>query len=96
MDCGRNGVGEYFKEGYKTPTGAIRRASVGDVVEIIDNLCIGCKACANNCPYDAIVMNVSPAAPLRVTLRLLPSKVNPDGVTTTFTSTLSAGIVLTF
>ncbi len=39
------------------PTGAIRRASVGDVVEIVDDLCIGCKACANNCPYDAIVMH---------------------------------------
>ncbi len=39
------------------PTGAIRRASVGEVVEIVDDLCIGCKACANNCPYDAIVMH---------------------------------------
>ncbi|NUO79360.1 cyclic nucleotide-binding domain-containing protein, partial [candidate division KSB1 bacterium] len=39
------------------PTGAIHRARVGEVVEIIDDLCIGCKACANNCPYDAIVMH---------------------------------------
>ena len=39
------------------PTGAIRRASVGDVVEIIDDLCIGCGSCANNCPYDAITMH---------------------------------------
>jgi CRP-like cAMP-binding protein len=39
------------------PTGAIRRASFGDVVEIADNLCIGCQACAKNCPYDAIVMH---------------------------------------
>ncbi|MCI0697162.1 cyclic nucleotide-binding domain-containing protein [candidate division KSB1 bacterium] len=39
------------------PTGAIRRSGAGDVVEIVDNLCIGCKACANNCPYDAIVMH---------------------------------------
>jgi len=38
------------------PTGAIRRANIGAVVEIEDDLCIGCKACANNCPYDAIVM----------------------------------------
>jgi CRP-like cAMP-binding protein/Fe-S-cluster-containing dehydrogenase component len=38
------------------PTGAIRRADVGDVVEISDPLCIGCQSCANNCPYDAIVM----------------------------------------
>jgi Fe-S-cluster-containing dehydrogenase component len=38
------------------PTGAIRRAAVGDVVEIADNLCIGCSSCANNCPYDAITM----------------------------------------
>jgi Fe-S-cluster-containing dehydrogenase component/CRP-like cAMP-binding protein len=39
------------------PTGAIRRAAVGEVVEIVDDLCIGCQACANNCPYDAIVMH---------------------------------------
>jgi Fe-S-cluster-containing dehydrogenase component len=39
------------------PTGAIRRARAGEVVEIVDDLCIGCQACANNCPYDAIVMH---------------------------------------
>lgn len=39
------------------PTGAIRRAGMGKVVEINDNLCIGCKVCAVNCPYDAIVMH---------------------------------------
>ncbi len=39
------------------PTGAIRRAGVGDVVEIDDNLCIGCGNCAGKCPYDAIVMH---------------------------------------
>lgn len=39
------------------PTGAIHRAQVGDVVAIDDNICIGCQACANNCPYDAIVMH---------------------------------------
>ncbi|MFQ5607319.1 MAG: cyclic nucleotide-binding domain-containing protein, partial [Candidatus Zixiibacteriota bacterium] len=33
------------------PTGAIRRSGAGDVVEIDDALCIGCRACANNCPY---------------------------------------------
>lgn len=38
------------------PTGAIRRANVGDVVEIRENICIGCSTCANNCPYDAIMM----------------------------------------
>jgi len=38
------------------PTGAIRRADVGDVVEIDDKICIGCHTCANNCPYDAITM----------------------------------------
>jgi len=38
------------------PTGAIRRANIGAVVEIEDQLCIGCKTCAGNCPYDAIVM----------------------------------------
>ncbi len=39
------------------PTGAIRRANVGEVVEIDDNLCIGCGNCAGKCPYDAIVMH---------------------------------------
>ncbi len=39
------------------PTGAIRRANVGEVVEIDDNLCIGCSNCAQKCPYDAIVMH---------------------------------------
>ena len=39
------------------PTGAIRRANVGEVVEIDDMLCIGCGACAENCPYDAIIMH---------------------------------------
>lgn len=38
------------------PTGAIRRTNVGAVVEISEPLCIGCSACAGNCPYDAIVM----------------------------------------
>jgi len=39
------------------PTGAIRRANVDDVVEIKDEICIGCSSCASNCPYDAIVMH---------------------------------------
>ncbi len=39
------------------PTGAIRRANVGDVVEIKDPICIGCATCHDNCPYDAIVMH---------------------------------------
>ncbi len=39
------------------PTGAIRRANVGEVVEVADDLCIGCGNCANKCPYDAIVMH---------------------------------------
>lgn len=39
------------------PTGAIHRAGVDDVVEIEDKICIGCSTCANNCPYDAIVMH---------------------------------------
>ncbi|MFQ5651983.1 MAG: cyclic nucleotide-binding domain-containing protein [bacterium] len=38
------------------PTGAIKRASVGEVVAISDPLCIGCSACATKCPYDAITM----------------------------------------
>ncbi len=38
------------------PTGAIRRAGVGDVVEIDAELCIGCQACYHKCPYNAITM----------------------------------------
>ena len=38
------------------PTGAIRRAGVGDVVEIDPELCIGCQACYHKCPYNAITM----------------------------------------
>jgi Fe-S-cluster-containing dehydrogenase component/CRP-like cAMP-binding protein len=38
------------------PTGAIRRANVGEVVAIDPSLCIGCSACQQNCPYDSIVM----------------------------------------
>jgi Fe-S-cluster-containing hydrogenase component 2 len=36
------------------PTNAITRSSQGEVS--IDDKCIGCSNCANNCPYDAIVM----------------------------------------
>ena len=39
------------------PTGAIHRSGIADVVDITDSLCIGCSTCANNCPYDAIVMH---------------------------------------
>jgi Fe-S-cluster-containing dehydrogenase component len=39
------------------PTGAIHRAGATDVVEITEEVCIGCSTCANNCPYDAIVMH---------------------------------------
>lgn len=39
------------------PTGAIARVNVGEVVAIDPALCIGCGACAENCPYDAIVMH---------------------------------------
>jgi Fe-S-cluster-containing dehydrogenase component/CRP-like cAMP-binding protein len=39
------------------PTGAIHRTNVGDVVNIDPSICIGCSACAQNCPYDAIVMH---------------------------------------
>lgn len=39
------------------PTGAIRRINVGDVVEIDPDICIGCGACEQNCPYDSIVMH---------------------------------------
>ena len=39
------------------PTGAIHRKGVGDVIDVEDGICIGCGTCANNCPYDAIVMH---------------------------------------
>ena len=38
------------------PTGAIHRSSAGGEVIINPITCIGCKACFNNCPYDAIRM----------------------------------------
>jgi Fe-S-cluster-containing dehydrogenase component/CRP-like cAMP-binding protein len=38
------------------PTGAIHRDSFGGEVVINPTTCIGCKACYNNCPYDAIRM----------------------------------------
>ena len=49
------------------PTGAIRRANVSSVVEINEDICIGCGSCGSNCPYDAIVLqdtgqNWGPAA----------------------------------
>src|SRR6185503_13846450 len=38
------------------PTGAIHRESFAGQVVINPATCIGCKACANNCPYEAIRM----------------------------------------
>jgi Fe-S-cluster-containing dehydrogenase component len=38
------------------PTGAIHRSMLEGEVVINDITCIGCSACANNCPYDAIRM----------------------------------------
>ncbi|NKB23084.1 MAG: 4Fe-4S dicluster domain-containing protein [Kiritimatiellae bacterium] len=38
------------------PTGAIHRDEIEGQVVINDVTCIGCGACANNCPYDAIRM----------------------------------------
>lgn len=38
------------------PTGAIARRGTNGIVQIEESLCIGCKACAKNCPYDAIMM----------------------------------------
>jgi len=38
------------------PTGAIHRHAFGGEVVINQATCIGCKLCANNCPYDAIRM----------------------------------------
>lgn len=38
------------------PTGAIHRDPLGGQVVINDRTCIGCSACAKNCPYEAIRM----------------------------------------
>ncbi len=38
------------------PTGAIHRESFAGQVVINPATCIGCRSCANNCPYDAIRM----------------------------------------
>ncbi|MCG8650150.1 MAG: cyclic nucleotide-binding domain-containing protein [Pirellulales bacterium] len=38
------------------PTGAIHRLPIEGQVTINDQTCIGCSACASNCPYDAIRM----------------------------------------
>ena len=38
------------------PTGAIHRGEFGGEVIINPVTCIGCKACFNNCPYEAIRM----------------------------------------
>ena len=38
------------------PTGAIHRSSPGGEVVINDTTCIGCRTCANSCPYDNIRM----------------------------------------
>jgi Fe-S-cluster-containing dehydrogenase component/CRP-like cAMP-binding protein len=38
------------------PTGAIHRSEAGGTVLINDDTCIGCKTCADSCPYDNIVM----------------------------------------
>ena len=38
------------------PTSALHRTGNG-VVDFDDNVCIGCKACMNACPYDAIYIN---------------------------------------
>ena len=39
------------------PTGAIHRAGIDAVVEVTEEICIGCGRCGQNCPYDAIVMH---------------------------------------
>lgn len=39
------------------PTGAIHRVGTGEMIKIDGDICIGCSTCANNCPYDAIVMH---------------------------------------
>jgi Fe-S-cluster-containing hydrogenase component 2 len=41
------------------PTGAIHRDSDSGLVQINQSTCIGCKSCAESCPYDNIRMVAS-------------------------------------
>lgn len=54
------------------PVGAINRGESGEIA--IRNWCIGCRMCADQCPYGSIQMNhlPVPAAPDEQQLRLLP------------------------
>ncbi len=41
------------------PTGAIHRSTESGLVQIKESICIGCKSCAESCPYDNIRMVAS-------------------------------------
>lgn len=41
------------------PTGAIHREPQSGLVQITESICIGCKSCAESCPYDNIRMVAS-------------------------------------
>jgi Fe-S-cluster-containing dehydrogenase component len=41
------------------PTGAIHRDTQSGLVQIKESICIGCKTCAESCPYDNIRMVAS-------------------------------------
>ncbi len=51
------------------PVGSIYKGASGEIK--IDDWCIGCTACADQCPYDAITMSVregdQPDAPIKIT-----------------------------
>ncbi len=67
------------------PTGAIHREDSGEVV-INDSTCIGCSACADNCPYDNIQMvdirdkNGLPQFPTQTDVKGVTSDLTSAGV----------------
>ncbi len=69
------------------PVGSIHKGATGEIK--IEDWCIGCTACADQCPYDAITMSVregdQPDAPIKITN-------NPIAVTCDQCNSISDGI----
>ncbi len=69
------------------PVGSIHKGATGEIT--IEDWCIGCTACADQCPYDAITMSVregeQPDAPIKITN-------NPIAVTCDQCNSISDGM----